>query len=888
MSLRHKISRIWGQDTERPVTAHQKSSLEAKVQLAATPDAGAQPVVSPKTVRKAASTTFQAFSNSLRSKAQTFYTAPNQADGGPSGSLEPQTPKKSGHASTVWSSIRGRGSRKTQSVLKDTLGSLDAPETPTNTEHPSHKHTSDDHSSVYSEDDLPPIEYTPIGNVPPRISTEIPRSSFEHTLNDHDGDVTTPAVTPTKSESSKMYSRAFRYEPKQLWPSPHMRLRELTLAEQASPKVAQAEAAPLGLCNLSPTESQSAAIDAATVEQAVLSTVDGHDENPVPEPPASLQSAPKSPHNFESDRRSSKDYTGTFWPAGKVLKSSKRSSTEEGNGTSTEAGMGPRDPWDKAQADRRRRHAALHSMNTASGGDPDPDIEHLAVNCGTLLNDPDTPKDTSRELNQVTQHGPISSFLPPTQDTEVDGHLKADLEGSLEAFTTAMTKKIINSQSEAGPSGKPHLNDPETPPECVALLKLHTDLVLEDQRRRRESKDQLDQHGTSSSCPETQDTDLVEYLKAGLEGTMTKKFKAVPSIINKGIKVPTLLTPSLSEAGPSGKPHFYHTDTTLFESLKADLEGTMTKKVKAVPSINSLPAAGFFGKPVCNDPDAVGKQNKADLESSIHPWATGIITKAKAAPSCWPLHAEGSNTERPSSAPGVSTSNATCGETECPSSPEGNSNSAPYSSKDGFKTNDALKQKLQEPVACPMNPWRMLSYECSPGSSKTYDADESDTCNSSSDMSRKAESEFGSAAVKPWTSSCGKYARYTSTPPPGSPSSSPPYEVRKCYTKHYESTGRSGSPSDPVWLEAHHKRIEESISAISRKTMYSPNGEDNQQTMADDPRMLDLIMEIRRKGVKDALCQFIYRCEQEAEDEADAESSSESSLSDDSINMTEA
>ena len=108
------------------------------------------------------------------------------------------------------------------------------------------------------------------------------------------------------------------------------------------------------------------------------------------------------------------------------------------------------------------------------------------------------------------------------------------------------------------------------------------------------------------------------------------------------------------------------------------------------------------------------------------------------------------------------------------------------------------------------------------------------------------------------------------------------YEVRKCDTKHYAPTGRSGSPSDPVWLEAHREEIEESISATSRNTRYSHNGEDNQQTMLEVDRELDRIMEIRRKAVKNALCQFIYRCEQEAEDQADADSSSESSESNDS------
>ncbi|KAI4265993.1 MAG: hypothetical protein L6R38_009023 [Xanthoria sp. 2 TBL-2021] len=679
---------MWGQDTERPVSGHRRSSSDAKVELAATSDADAQPIASPKTLRKAASTTFQAFSNSLRSKAQTFYATPNRAEGGPSGSPEPQTPRKTGHVSALLSSVRGRGSRRTQSALRDTAEPLDGPETPTKVEHSSHEHSSLDFGHDHS-----PIEYTPIDDEPPRISTEIPRSTLEDSMNDHHGDgVTTPAVTPTKSGLSTKHSQpttspgALHCERKQLWPSPHMRLRGMALVEQASPKVAQAEATPQGLSRLSPSRSRSAAIDPAIAQSGDEDSVS--DQDRAEELSISmLQSAAKGSHVFECDRKSSEDFTGTFWPAGKVLKSSKRSSTEE---TSAEAGMGPRDPWDKAQADRRRRHAALQSMYTASGEDSD--RENLPINSRTLLNEPDAPKGLSREPDQLAQSSAISPLLPPTQDTYIEEHLKAAYEGSPE------------------------------------------------------------------------------------------------SSVN-----------------------------------------TMTKKVKVVPSISSL-------------------------------------------------HAKSSDTERPSSPHSVSSLHAECGDTERPSSPSSGSNPAQDSSHDEFTTNKALRQKINEPVASPANPWRMLNNEIGQDSSKPYDADESDPSDSSSDIVRKTESEFRRATVKSiegFTSSVGKYARYTSTPTPSSPSNSPPREFGKVYVKYYESNGRSGSPSDPEWRVAHQARVDAYITAQSRKYMAYCDQEVSDWPPGQQPRTadgkIDRRMLSRNRANYEALCQFIYRCEQESADEADAE-----------------
>ena len=137
---------------------------------------------------------------------------------------------------------------------------------------------------------------------------------------------------------------------------------------------------------------------------------------------------------------------------------------------------------------------------------------------------------------------------------------------------------------------------------------------------------------------------------------------------------------------------------------------------------------------------------------------------------------------------------------------------------------------------------------------KTYDAD--------------IESDFSDSSIEYPTSS--KYARFTSTPPRSPLGTSPPREVGKCYSKFYPSTGRSGSPSDENWLKEHNARVQDYITGQSDKYV----------DLAPRPRLADISMVDRRIDLQNrasfqALCQFIYQCEQQSEDEADTQSLAE-------------
>ncbi|KAL8674127.1 MAG: hypothetical protein Q9168_001464 [Polycauliona sp. 1 TL-2023] len=641
MSLRHKFSRLWGQDTERPVTSHRETRSEATVERPATSAAGeTQPLPTPsRRLHKAASTTFQALSDSLRSKAQTFYTAPSQSEAGLSTDSRPRTPLKASQVSTIWSSVRSRASRRNRSAFKDTLASLDdLPTTPTRSER----------SSLESEQDQSPIEYTPIDDAPPRISTEIPQSSFEDSLTDDDGDVTTPVVTPTKSGQSVKNSQpstmasTFRCEPRYIWPSPHMRLRGMTLVEQAFTKVDLAETSPQGLPLPSLSNTQISAIDHARSEQPIQNKLIEYDRSPASENSDASQSVAKGPCKSKYDRKPSEDYKGTFWPAGKVLKSSKRFPSGDGNETSAEAGMGPREPWETAQANRRKRHEELQSTY--------PDPEALPAHKPTLPN-----KNPSRELDRFVQSD-LSPFSP-SQPTESEQHSQAYLLSSPNSLNTTMTKKLVSISSL-----QVNKCDSERP--------------------------------SSSDTAKDSSSESYQYFQAAKEAN-------------------------------DDDPEVY-VDQTSPNHLLRDLAQSATERIP-------IPSNQPFDFTTLDAEEFYGHANMVPLEERMR--QVGDLL-------------------------------------------------------DGASSSE---------------------------SSYSQDSAKSDLDDSSSDDVCTNESGTKRAKVKPWTSSYGRYARYTSTPSPSSPSTSPPRELGKTYVKTYYSTGRSGSPSDPVWREAHQKRVDNYIAAQSAK-----------------------------------------------------------------------
>ena len=746
MSLRHKFSRMWAQDTEQPVSSHRKSSSEAKVQTAPNLDADTLPAASPKTLRKAASTTFQTFSNSLRSRAQAFYTAPlNQAEA--PGSPEPRTPRKPGHVSGLWSSVKGRGSRRTRSSLKEEHAPLDVPETPTKIDR-----SSLDHSSLNSEDDSSPIEFIPIDDVPPKISTEIPQSSLVDGSQD---DVTTPAMTPTNSRSSIKHSQSntmpgtLHCEPKQLWPSPHMRLRGMTLVESTPSIIVQAKETTQEIPHSPLPESLSAASDSAATEQPILNEK-SCDKPPTTDTSVISQSAMRSSHIFESERKSSEDYKGTFWPAGKILKSSKRSSNSaespyeadiEGKETSAEAGMGPREPWDNAQADRRKRHAALQSMHLFSGNESYPNLERLPFNSQTLLNNSDTCKDPSREPGELAQPVIISSSFFP-RDKYNEEHSS---DTHPESLAIIMTKKVNVHPLHAGSSNTGRSNGPMRVQDIPPTMK---DIAELTSRALRISK--LEPHQSQGLQPPLTGPGEQGQQQPHLQSPSEDMFTILPEEVSHGwgLQPPT---PGPGEQGQQ-KPHLQWPSEDLFTTLQQEMSRgwDLAKTYKGV---------------------------EANAEAS----KTSALEAA------------------------------------------------------------------------------------SPELSRTYDADESDYDDSSSDIAHKLENERVRATTKrpkPWTSACEKYARYTSTPTPSSPSTSPPREYGKLYVKTYHSTGPIHDSSDPGYPEAHAKRVTAYMRSQNAKylEMFDPNEIDRSAEFAQSAQ-----------GAYLKLCQFIYQCERESEDEADAE-----------------
>ncbi|KAL8774521.1 MAG: hypothetical protein Q9209_000894 [Squamulea sp. 1 TL-2023] len=706
---------------------------EAAANVVTASDSPLQPASSPRRLHKAASITFKAFASTIRSKTQSFYVGSTQGEASPLSASEPRTPRKPGHASVIWSSVRSRSSRKARSTLNDDPVALTGYDTSTR---------SAEQSAVDSDIESFLNDYTPIGDKAPKIDTEIPRSSLRDSYEEDDG-----ATTTTMTVSSTL-----RCEPKQLWPSALMRLKGMTLYEQAAPIVVDDMQTPQQLSTPLPSSYRRASIDLSNggygrnkdhgaAGDASTFRISAF------EPSASLQSGSNDRHPIKANRKSSEDYAGTFWPAGKVLKSSKRPSTgadtppvniEPSPGTTNQyrssnpahaespqaqhisamyeptrlgsalyeaddvrrlsslvANMGSREPWEKAQANRKRRYAALESMCSTS----EDDTNLVPVNEQTLNNDWDTCADLLCGPGQLAQTGANSSSHSTAQDTRIREHLKSDSEGSPRSSALAMTNKFKSA--------------------------IDADSV------RAQSGDRIPPMSPSSSSRPAQVLSYDEY------------------------RTNAALRHQLHERG---------TDVILREDGKEELDGSRDFLVTTQLDPN--------------DP----------------------FEKAMA--------------------------------------------SARY----------AMRPSDEEMMNAGISTFRKLN-DVSNNTSTTYDADiESDPSDSDQDIPKAGESS--------------KFARYTSTPPRSSPSDSPPREVGRVYTTFYTSSGRSGSPSDKKWLQEHYARVDDYITGESEK--YFDQDEGIRQKYADS-------LEDRRRANVHALCQFIYRCEQESQDEADAESSGEQS-----------
>ncbi|KAL8951616.1 MAG: hypothetical protein Q9222_002416 [Ikaeria aurantiellina] len=221
MSLREKFGRLWGRGSS-PNASPQPPNIGSNYRRVPSGseslsvgsfEASSEPSFSPRKLHKAASTTFQAFSDSLRAKTLAFYVGSSHTDSNSSDRIELRTPRKSNHRPSIWSSVRSRGSL---SGRRNKLTSQLDPETPTK--------------------DIISL----IGSAP-KIEMDFPSSSLQG-LDDKD-EVTTPSTSSqagldSQSDHTRPSAPSALYcEPKQLWPSPSTHLRGMATARNTPPTV---------------------------------------------------------------------------------------------------------------------------------------------------------------------------------------------------------------------------------------------------------------------------------------------------------------------------------------------------------------------------------------------------------------------------------------------------------------------------------------------------------------------------------------------------------------------------------------------------------------------------------------------------------------------------
>ncbi|KAL8723748.1 MAG: hypothetical protein Q9225_000043 [Loekoesia sp. 1 TL-2023] len=247
----------------------------------------------------------------------------------------------------MWSSVRSRAGRGTR---EDKLTPEPEPETP------------------------PKINLQPIGPAP-KLDMDIPSSSLRDSP--EDDDVTTPPVALNEVSTRRFSPPATtgpRFRPQQLWPSPHMHLRGLSIAKEnylpsakapdiineRQPPPAWKEASQEALDPSVPTVPQDAAAEARENKPETNKDYRAREQSfredtgyisdtesntgtsitnasttrtSVSRPRSLIKVAYDSSWALESAVQSNEDFRGTFWPAAKVIKSSKRSSrSSTGNG----------------------------------------------------------------------------------------------------------------------------------------------------------------------------------------------------------------------------------------------------------------------------------------------------------------------------------------------------------------------------------------------------------------------------------------------------------------------------------------------------------------------------------------------------------------------------
>ncbi|KAL8692453.1 MAG: hypothetical protein Q9218_002521 [Villophora microphyllina] len=447
MSIRGRLGRFWDRMTddglraspERVTTRQSHLDKDPQTTLPELPDKDPGPILSPRTLHKAASTTFQAFSDSLRSKAQAFYTRTGTVEQDPPHPTVPETPQRSSHRSALWSSVRSRGSRSDRRAKlslpleSDTVGIAgQCPTTPTRTN---------------------------IGPAP-KLELDLPNLSLRDAQDDGDDGAITPVV-PIAAPGASVYrsatsklpvlgSRLYQ-ESRQLWPSPYTRLAGVLTGKEASDELA-------AVFDANP--------DCPEVgqEEALQSSEDGFStaSTTTPTPTASTARTSISGPQPSIQGRGllpDRDFKGTYFkgmvvPIAKRTLTSigvesslalsadqtagqeagKRSQKEPAHVTTDElllsfdaesedishsptASMGPRGVWDEARAARQQRYDALQSSSLSSELSTDEDSDfgsklkttHHRTGVPTVGEGANHDEDKSRGAKSIFRRGHKSS-----------------------------------------------------------------------------------------------------------------------------------------------------------------------------------------------------------------------------------------------------------------------------------------------------------------------------------------------------------------------------------------------------------------------------------------------------------------------------------------------
>ena len=192
--IRKRLSRVWDRSSDESSRSSQEeyrtsiSSENTQYTGKTNPSLlGSVQEASPGRLHKAASTTFQAFSDTIRAKTQMFYTNQTRSDIADIDPMEAKTPRRHGHRSTIWSSVRSRPG------LTDCTNQGSAANSP----------------------GTPTILRTRLAEPAPSLDIKIPSSSFTEMC----ASSRLASYSPTKDSGTQTTEKGC-YAPKQLWPSP--------------------------------------------------------------------------------------------------------------------------------------------------------------------------------------------------------------------------------------------------------------------------------------------------------------------------------------------------------------------------------------------------------------------------------------------------------------------------------------------------------------------------------------------------------------------------------------------------------------------------------------------------------------------------------------------